>query len=85
MGGDEASFVAGFRQHGVAQREVRERGEHAAVANAARVGVLLLDGEADRHRLSLALLVQRSDQRVERAQPFNEVKTFRNDGHRARF
>ena len=59
----------------VAEREIGEGSEDAAVADAARVHMLAFDTQPDRHRRAARpAQIERSDQRVERAQARDGAK-----------
>src|SRR5262249_28731946 len=83
--GDEAALTAALRHHGVAERQVGQGGEDAAMAHAARVAVLLLDAHAGRDLVAAPLFIERADQRVERAQARDETEPWRSFLHRFAF
>src|SRR5262249_29339410 len=80
--GHEVGEPPGGGEHGVAEREIGERGEQPAVAEAARVQVPLLDAQAERDLLALAALVEGPDQLVEgiAGGPLDAAKAFGDRG-----
>src|SRR5262245_59843596 len=66
MHGHEVGVALGAREHRVAEGDIGQSGEHAAVAEAARVEVPLLDPQAEGDLLAVAALLERPDQLVER-------------------
>src|SRR6188768_535564 len=77
MDGYETALAAGLGEHGVTQRQIGEGGEQPAMANAARIGVLFLDAQADRQLVAAAPLIERPDQRVERREARHGAKRMR--------
>lgn len=64
--------------HGVAERNIRKGGEHAAVHQPAGVQMMLLRDQPHPQRMPAAVKVQRTDALQERTGPVQRDETVRN-------